>query len=308
MNELKLEAGKKYVTRSRWITPPLKADPMAHPDDFPFYVGDPVLSGSTQGGDSACWRSSGRLTSRESPLDLIAEYHEPASAGWILCSDRMPTEEDGCQGCTRDDEEGCVLWMTLEMGLYARKWNDPPVAVAVVAWLPIPKFTPPAPEPKLPDPPPGRQWHKPEALTPEMLREGWRPLLVWEVRQTGDEFQESEIWRPTGSAGIEVMGTHTVAFRTKRPLPAPEPVRIPLGPADIPPGSFLRGEQGVDGDGWCSIIACDRNGIATVNMASLHESTEIEMWTYQECMEGKAEISRDNGQTWEPCWKEGGAQ
>lgn len=277
---IKLEVGKRYITRGGWVTPPLLED-AGDTAGFPFYVGDLLVSSNGDDGN-CCWTLHGGIGGGENEMDLIAEYHEPAPAGWILCSERMPTKE-----------EDVVLWIDAKDYAFRGEWHYSPQSrcqMVPIAWLPIPKFTPPEPEPKLPDPPPGRQWHSPEAITVGMLREGWRPLLVGEDRLSDDEIFEGrgEWVRVGGQAARAVAG---VSYRTKRPIPV-EPVRLPLGPEDVSPGSVIRAIGAV---GWLAISEVTLSGVTLAKRRDeVDYETLMRLW----------EISRGGGKTWEPCWKE----
>jgi len=79
----------------------------------------------------------------------------------------------------------------------------------------VPRFT--LPPWRLPEPPPGRQWHK-AGFTQEMLPAGYRPLLEDEHTVEGDEWLNYQgIWESRFWRGVI---THGHAFtRTRRPLP-----------------------------------------------------------------------------------------
>lgn len=119
---IKLEEGKRYITRHGWITSPLK------------FTGGPKPPFQDAGG-YCDWETDGLFRHGETNFrDLIAEYHEPAPAGWVLCKDRMPTEAD-----SNLDLE--VFTVSRNGNGFARAWDD--LDEDDVAWLPIPKFTPP---------------------------------------------------------------------------------------------------------------------------------------------------------------------
>lgn len=67
---MKLEYGKRYVTKSGWITPPMF---MNTPDeDFPFYAGSPDLK---CGVGQHSWDASGRyFGSGNDEADIASEY------------------------------------------------------------------------------------------------------------------------------------------------------------------------------------------------------------------------------------------
>lgn len=89
----------------------------------------------------------------------------------------------------------------------------------------------------LPAPPEGQQWHRTD-WTEDMLPEGWRPLLLDEPRQRGDQFPKNQeppfIWaEASGPPAIEnKVKENWCHHRTRRPLPTP-PALIPLDVSDI---------------------------------------------------------------------------
>jgi hypothetical protein len=87
----------------------------------------------------------------------------------------------------------------------------------------------PAPAWQLPPPPPGRQWHRVDGWTEEMLPQGYRPLLVGETgsydHSTFGEYWISGSWE---TAPAPLMSY--CFYRTNRPLPSQPP-----SPAQPPP-------------------------------------------------------------------------
>jgi hypothetical protein len=86
----------------------------------------------------------------------------------------------------------------------------------------------PAPAWQLPPPPPGRQWHRVDGWTEEMLPQGYRPLLVGETgsyeHSTGGKHWVLGSWEtaPTPLASY-------CFYRTTRTLPSqPPPVTPPM--------------------------------------------------------------------------------
>lgn len=78
----------------------------------------------------------------------------------------------------------------------------------------------PAPEWRLPDPPPGQQWHR-DDWTQDMLPEGYRPLLLGEDMQIGDERYFNGKWETkTTNCGwvFENADEYHVPGRTSRPM------------------------------------------------------------------------------------------
>lgn len=81
MSDLVLVAGKRYVTRSGWITPPLEFD-NEFMEDYPFFVGqtkDECSIGIQSWTPNGLCHSRGTLTDG---ADLVAEYApEPSVPG-----------------------------------------------------------------------------------------------------------------------------------------------------------------------------------------------------------------------------------
>lgn len=132
---------------------------------------------------------------------------------------------------------------------------------------------------KLPDPPPGQEWHR-DDWTEEMLPDGYRPLLLGELPEEGDEVIHSDglARKQTPSQLQYPAASEAARQRTRRPLPdpyaelkaahaagkviqfrhsiggawtdgrsfewvlPPDFYRVkpdPLGPEDVPPGSVI---------------------------------------------------------------------
>lgn len=73
---------------------------------------------------------------------------------------------------------------------------------------------------RLPDPPAGQSWHRPDGWTAEMLPPPYRPLLKGEKCQDVDEFFLTErTWKTCRILGVEAGKLEFI--RTKRPLPTP---------------------------------------------------------------------------------------
>ena len=73
----------------------------------------------------------------------------------------------------------------------------------------------------------------------------------------------------------------------------PEPVMVPLGPEDVPPGSVIRG--GVDH--WFFITQCHSDGIMFHSKVRDNRVLWDELFTYWA-------IKRP-GEDWQPCYKPG---
>lgn len=74
---------------------------------------------------------------------------------------------------------------------------------------------------KFPKLAPGQQWHPLHGQTPESLgvAEGWRPLLVGEKIESGDEFYFFYLLEWRKSFKIESSPNRRICYRTKRPMP-----------------------------------------------------------------------------------------
>jgi hypothetical protein len=150
----------------------------------------------------------------------------------------------------------------------------------------------PAPAWRLPDPPPGQQWHRTD-WTQEMLPEGYRPLLLGEPQQDGDEFLRSsnQAWTPVAFGSNQQSRP---VHHHRRPLPTTSaqlaPVEyVQLGPQDVPPGSAVRR---VGATSWRLALSADEHTLWVAN--------EGFPWAY---LAKHCEILRPGSKTWEPCKK-----
>lgn len=90
----------------------------------------------------------------------------------------------------------------------------------------------------------GERWHR-EDFTRDMLPDGWRPLLMGEEQQKGDQyyFSGDGTWNDCIFFGTRTGRDESAPHRrTRRPIPepAPEPEWVQLGPEDVPPFSVIR--------------------------------------------------------------------
>lgn len=157
--------------------------------------------------------------------------------------------------------------------------------------------------------PPGAEWHRqdfPESILPPP----YRPLMKGEVPIVGDQYCSSlSSWLPIGDG----MRKQPAEFwpelwhRTTRPIPAPEPQWVPLGPEDVPPGTVLRGAGEVDSKGWCMITSCSETGIRIWRDCECYQDER----TWGELKDRGSQINRPrhrdadgNPTKWEPCRKQ----
>lgn len=138
----------------------------------------------------------------------------------------------------------------------------------------------------------GEEWHRSD-FTEEMLPTGWRPLLLGEIREGGDQYYSGDkIWTSLleyrDKAGARCSWTR---YRTSRPLPEdlPPPVRQPLVFDDIPAGSELRSKthrfivQGVTHSGVTGVYGA---------------------YGFERLMNEGFKIKYVRGSSWFNCWKE----
>ncbi len=146
-----------------------------------------------------------------------------------------------------------------------------------------------------PDPPEGREWRNPENLTPEQVGvPEWRLLLRGESRDPTNQEYFSDEWEPlsSGESKDQLAG---LTYRTRAPLPAPAPARVPLTAADVPPGSFVRCNSDPETD-WCPVVNVHNKGVMIIT-----DHGEVILVTWMRLfMDSK--ILRP-GQDWQPCSK-----
>ena len=146
-----------------------------------------------------------------------------------------------------------------------------------------------APEWRLPDPPPGKEWHRTD-WTEDMLPEGYRPLLLGEEVKIGDEWTPSHIWTEQIYDGVCPPERYEKLWhRTRRPLPAPVEY-VPLGPEDVPPGSVVRT---IGAEWWKQVAGVRKENIIIAGAGNLSWQVLAKDWV----------ILRPGIQTWEPCKK-----
>ncbi len=150
-----------------------------------------------------------------------------------------------------------------------------------------------------PDPPEGREWQNPDNLTPEQVGvPEWRLLLRGESRDPTNQEYFSDEWEPlsSGESKDQLAG---LTYRTRAPLPAPAPARVPLTAADVPVGSAIRGAGEIDGRGWCIITSASETGIRIWRNWDPGGQDE---WRWADLMKDDVQILRP-GQDWQPCSK-----
>jgi hypothetical protein len=88
---------------------------------------------------------------------------------------------------------------------------------------------------RLPNPPAGHQWQHAGRWTQDMLPAGYRPLLLDEVDQRGDEAMSKGRWQSLITYGAHVQDGDWLMRRTKRPLPDGLTPARGFSPEDITP-------------------------------------------------------------------------
>lgn len=153
----------------------------------------------------------------------------------------------------------------------------------------------------LPKPPEGEQWHSEDYWKEGMLENGERPLLEGEVIKQGDLYFHEDKWLLSNSYMPVRIGYHH-PHKTSRPLPQKKTKKIvPLGPEDVPMGSYLRFKTAPDCS-WRSIIGLSKNGVASVEMMS-DNATRIKFCLWEELKESYL-IKRPTDADFVPAHKE----
>lgn len=177
----------------------------------------------------------------------IAELRKPAPLAWPEKPswlewhnpDNLTPEQVG-EGyrllTTKEREQGIGFGRNDVQRWFCGEWDNNEGRGYAAAWTErtyrVPASTP-YPEWQLPEPPPGRRWHR-DDFTPDMLPQGYRPLLEGEAWITGDEIRRAfprrdKEWQIAGEYSEDVLGRpaskNTLHCRTKRPLPALEPTQ-----------------------------------------------------------------------------------
>ena len=151
------------------------------------------------------------------------------------------------------------------------------------------------PEWKLPDPPEGEQWHRTD-WTQDMLPDGYRPHLLGELDKAGDEqhYSDSNQWIAVSGKSHVVSGISHNRRRTTRPLPVkPDPVLVPLGSEDVPPGSVMRHK-----DQFSWLYRYVQPGYDWITFVD--DGTHL---SFQRAFDDFV-INRNDGKGWQPCSKE----
>jgi len=136
----------------------------------------------------------------------------------------------------------------------------------------------------------GQKWHR-DDFTEEDLPPGYRPALLKEPQEDGDEFKNSDgEWEVVKYTTRQGAGPSFLPRRTRRPLPAVEEW-IPLGPEDVPPGSVFRNEI----DGWDAPASVNSMGVVLANRLG-------NRFDWRQLFNGW-QILRPGTTEWQPCKK-----
>ncbi len=96
-----------------------------------------------------------------------------------------------------------------------------------------------------PDPPEGREWHNPQELTADAVGvPEWRLMLKGEKCCDGSFYYGCTGWTDSGNG--DSGASESMTYRTRAPLPAPTPARVPLTAADVPVGSVFRHQSAAE--------------------------------------------------------------
>lgn len=153
------------------------------------------------------------------------------------------------------------------------------------------------PEPlTFPDPPEGKQWHNPQGLTANQVEvnDGWRLVLSDEPSSAADNqwASSTKTWHIWGKRDSGYpMKDYACTYRTRAPLPAPVPARVPLTAVDVPPLSCYR--QTSDTERWGVFLGVNPSG------AFMGDDDHVRWIDLME----KFEILRPTSSYWQPCSK-----
>lgn len=120
--------------------------------------------------------------------------------------------------------------------------------------------------------------------------------MLKEPSQDGDEesLDGGKEWRKISGHWMAADPRAFVCARTKRPLP-PEKKRVPLGPEDVPPGTFIRNSE----CRWAVITGITNGGL--VLPSKFVDSIKC---SFSTAMKEGYEILRPGTNVWLPMWKE----
>ncbi len=148
----------------------------------------------------------------------------------------------------------------------------------------------------LPAPPAGQRWHR-DDFTEQDLPEGWRPFLKFEETHPGCECFDDNKWRAfTSTMGCKLESSWQMKFRTRRPLPSPEPADWDCA-EDVPgPVCWMRQNGGAD----ALVVRVSATGVTF--WSTMKNGLRERAWC--ELAELNCEYSTDR-KTWHRCVKGG---
>jgi hypothetical protein len=152
------------------------------------------------------------------------------------------------------------------------EWTEPVEKYRIKPW-------------EMPKPPEGKQWHRND-FTKEMLDGGYRPALLNEIQQKGDEYLDPAFGWLIAGYESKAQEKH-LHRRTKRPLPVDQP----FGPEDVPPNSLIR-MINADNINWFAVVVNGKDGINT-HSQFVSWSNLMKNW----------QILTPGETTWKPCKK-----
>jgi hypothetical protein len=132
----------------------------------------------------------------------------------------------------------------------------------------------------------GQEWHRND-FTEDMLPDGWRPLLLGEWAEIGDQDAPISNWKEA-YGGFYTKGT--IRCRTRRPLPEVKKP-VPLGPEDVKCGDVV------------SVSSQPQNRWMIIAVETVGIRTFAGLMTWSQLKDQDYKISRDGGKTWEACSK-----
>lgn len=156
---------------------------------------------------------------------------------------------------------------------------------------------------RLPDPPPGKNWHR-DDWTEEMLPEGYRPLMDGELPESGDEICSVATigrWMMMHRDALKKPARQNESHQRTRRLP-PAKKRLTLGPEDAPPGTKFR-HIDAENHAWAAPSEVTYDGVLFWAYNPDTNTGESLFRTWRELMNYYLFLRR-GATSWQPCWKE----
>lgn len=211
------------------------------------------------------WNANGRWDHTASPEDTILDL-------FLSADPSDPAVRKAVEAAHKAGEPVSYRWAD-HCGGSDQEWyhNEPLWLWGNIIYLPTRLL--PAPPWTMPEPPSGEQWHKPEALTEQDWRDGWRPLLIGERSGKDCEIKWSDAEGWEQDCTCTTTFSEQIPHRTRRPLPAkPEPVYWSK-PEHVPLGCWVKCNEEISS----MVVRISKYGItASGNQIPWHELKDFQ--------------------------------